>query len=281
MTRLHIIASALILSVSSLTTLSMAQELVVTGNYLKIAPGSVSAVPYQSTILPQTTVDVPTETSFQEINNSESSLLNITTVTLSGSDSNQFSFSVSSIGSILPGNHGTIGVIFTPTSLGTKNATVTILSNDPVHPSYTFVISGTCLASLSPKSDINPGSAGPIPLMKKSRKAEIFSLKWKLDITNAKAGESEDGTVFLYSSNFPFADDSDSINCRFLGAFPFKSIKGSTPTKTSHKKVNVKIKNLPGDANEFTYIIALAFTFNDFEDTFDNNALISEFDTDK
>ena len=263
----------------SLCSQAVAQKLVVAGNFLGIPSGALSPLPDRAALLPKTTVGVPTETSFQTINNSETTILTVTTITLSGSSN--FSFSVSSIGPILPGAHGTIGVVYTPTQAGDDNAIITVESNDPTQSNYTFAIMGNCLPSLLPKSDISPGFGGSTPLMKMNQKTGKFSFKWKLDVSNFKPGESGAGLAMIYSSSFPYVDFSDNVNCRYIGEVPFKSIKGSTATKISHKKINVKLKDLPTDANQFTYVIAVVLGANEFEDQYDNNALVSEFDTDK
>ena len=76
------------------------------------------------------------------IQNTGTSDLVITSAAISGADSGQFSITTSPVGTVTASNSTTIVVAFSPTSLGTKNATLTINSNDADEAAYDFALSG-------------------------------------------------------------------------------------------------------------------------------------------
>ncbi len=67
---------------------------------------------------------------------------------------------------LTPGNSRDFNIVFAPTSAGAKRATVTVTSNDPVTPAYSFDVSGTAtgigILEVSGPG-IVPGTFAPIP----------------------------------------------------------------------------------------------------------------------
>jgi hypothetical protein len=70
-------------------------------------------------------------------------LLGTPRVTISGDATSDFTVTLVPATTTTPGGTTTFKVSFDPQALGSRVATVTILSNDPIHPNFTFVIAGT------------------------------------------------------------------------------------------------------------------------------------------
>ncbi len=68
-------------------------------------------------------------------------------VTISGADASDFTVTSTPTSAITAGNTSSFTITFTPLAAGLRTATITIPSNDPDNPSYTFNIQGTGVAA--------------------------------------------------------------------------------------------------------------------------------------
>ncbi len=91
------------------------------------APGSLSA-PLTITIL--------------NVGDQDLRFLGARPVAVSGLGAKMFEIVPQPRGPIAPGSFASFGIVFAPTAAGTHDATVTILSNDPNAPGFTFYVSG-------------------------------------------------------------------------------------------------------------------------------------------
>lgn len=107
-----------------------------------------------------------TESTFT-IKNKGNDSLNISSIILSDGDIDQFSIDKTNTISTLSNNESTeFKVLFTPTTIGIKNATIKIVNNDPTLGEFTFKITGTGEISGNKMvikqvtTNISPGSLG-------------------------------------------------------------------------------------------------------------------------
>ncbi|MBW1297302.1 immunoglobulin-like domain-containing protein [Aquimarina litoralis] len=77
------------------------------------------------------------------IQNGGTSDLNISNITITGTDASDFVLNDMWPVTVLSGTSESIEISFTPQSAGVKNAIVTIISDDPTNGTYTFAIQGT------------------------------------------------------------------------------------------------------------------------------------------
>ena len=260
---------------------AMAQHLAVVGNATAIPSGFIAPEIINGTLFPLADLGSASQAAFDIVNLSDSALLNITTVTLSGPNSGEFVLDVAPVGSIQPWNRATLAINFFPTSVGNnKQATVNITSNDLNHPAFTFAIGATAVDAVLGKSDLSANLGTTEPVLTLNQKTDLFSLKWKLEIRNNEVAPSGKGTAFIYGTNYPgFVDLSDSANSVLLGSVPFKSVKGSQPGRPGSRKITAKLKKLPGDSNQFSQLVVIVLGANEFEDPYYNNSLAVDYKT--
>jgi hypothetical protein len=77
------------------------------------------------------------------IQNTGNEILNITAVNITGVNAADFSMTTAPASTVAAGGNTTFVVTFDPTTVGVKNATITITNNDASESSYDFAIQGT------------------------------------------------------------------------------------------------------------------------------------------
>ncbi|MCZ2083314.1 MAG: choice-of-anchor D domain-containing protein, partial [Flavobacteriales bacterium] len=119
------------------------RDIKVTGNGTSITNGSVTPLGLNNTLFAGLNLG-ESKTKLFEIKNLGGEPLTIGIITISGPEASSFSImNGPAVGTILNQNQiVTFDINFAPTTIGTKNATVTITSNDPNDSSYVFAISG-------------------------------------------------------------------------------------------------------------------------------------------
>jgi len=107
------------------------------------------------------TVDSSSSPQTFTVSNDGTANLVIGTVTLTGTNANQFSKQndLCSGQTIAPGSSKTLKVVFSPTSTGSKSATLNIPSNDPDQPTVTVSLSGSGV-SATPTPPASTSSVG-------------------------------------------------------------------------------------------------------------------------
>ncbi|NJM08411.1 choice-of-anchor D domain-containing protein [Candidatus Gracilibacteria bacterium] len=76
------------------------------------------------------------------IQNTGTAALLISSITIGGTDASQFQLSGSAPSSVAAGGSATVNVVFNPTSVGVKGATLNVNSNDPDSPATTVTLRG-------------------------------------------------------------------------------------------------------------------------------------------
>lgn len=133
------------LTISSNDPDSPATKMIVNGT----ATASPSRLSVSPVVLSFGNVDrTQSATLLLRLRNTGGSLLTVSSL---ADDSDQFSFSPAAPFSVAAGDSATVTVTFSPTSAGTKSGTLTIISNDPVSPSQSVILSGNGV-------DIPPGT---------------------------------------------------------------------------------------------------------------------------
>ncbi|MBI9040832.1 choice-of-anchor D domain-containing protein [Lutibacter sp.] len=102
------------------------------------------------------------------IQNSGTINLTVGTITISGVHASEFVVTAAPAASVAPSGSTTFSITFTPTALGTRNANVSFVTNDPDENPFNFDIAGTGTTGLVPEinlkglggNNINDGEAG-------------------------------------------------------------------------------------------------------------------------
>jgi hypothetical protein len=125
-------------------------EINVRGNGLSIADNSIYPQGTNWTAFP-VTLQGGSSTRIFTIENLGSTVLSLTGaspyIQITGANASQFSVSIIPSNAIVGGGSTTFQITFSPTSGGTKNATILIFSNDSDENPYNFNIRGTCQGS--------------------------------------------------------------------------------------------------------------------------------------
>jgi hypothetical protein len=120
-------------------------EIDVYGNGVMIPSGSTPASTLNDTQFGNVNITTGTSVQLFSVANSGNLNLTVSTITIMGADASDFSFTYSSA---LSATHtastaGTLTITFNPSTIGVKNALVTITNTDNNEGSYTFAIQGT------------------------------------------------------------------------------------------------------------------------------------------
>jgi aspartate 1-decarboxylase len=110
----------------------------VTGNAAAITNGSVTASTTNWTDFGSTN-----STRTFTINNTGAGILSIGTISFSGANASDFTVTSAPSNSVASGSSTTFVVTFNPATAGTRNATISIASNDTSNNPYVFAIKGT------------------------------------------------------------------------------------------------------------------------------------------
>jgi hypothetical protein len=139
---------------------SSPQILALTGNGLAPATPGLSVVPSSPIMLPSTTQGSTKPPVVVTVTSSGSATLNITGVTITGANAGDFALASNTCTGTLAVNATcTIGIAFTPTAVGMRQANLQVADNAPGSP-QTFALSGTGVASTptAPAVVISPAS---------------------------------------------------------------------------------------------------------------------------
>lgn len=118
-------------------------EIVVTGNGANISDGDNVPVAANFTDFGNQSICAGITTVTFIIQNSGADPLNISSVTISGADAGEFSIVTFPASTVLAGGNTTLEVSFNPSSVGLKNAVITINNDDGDEAVFDFAIQGT------------------------------------------------------------------------------------------------------------------------------------------
>lgn len=113
----------------------------VAGNNICIVTGDVTPATADNTDYGMVNMPNSSDHSFV-ITNNGGAVLTISSVAITGVDAAMFTVVTAPAASVLPGGTTTFVVRFTPSSIGIKNATVTINNNDANEAAYNFAVTG-------------------------------------------------------------------------------------------------------------------------------------------
>jgi len=182
-------------------------DLTVLGNSSEILPGEISLSLSNFTDFGPTTADgtVPLTRSYTFTNNTSATVdtTQPTPVTISGADASDFAVTTQPSTTINPRSSTTFDITFTPTAAGLRTATVTIATNNPHIPSYTFDIQGTALMATTEAGGLkvattNPGS-GPV-----SQNGDLLIMDYSGYLTDGTEFDSNTDPTFGHVNPFEF-----------------------------------------------------------------------------
>jgi Legume lectin domain len=135
------------------------QSLALAGNGLAPATPGVTFTPATLVTFPNTTINTTSPATTITITNSGNATLNITTATLSGTNAADFAAATNTCnGASLAANATcTVGVTFTPSAVGLRQATLQVADNAPASP-QSLTLNGTGTSANSSAVTITPAS---------------------------------------------------------------------------------------------------------------------------
>lgn len=139
---------------------SSPQILALSGNGLAPGTPGVTVVPSSPIMLPSTTQGATKPPVIVTVTNSGSATLNITGVTITGANASDFALASNTCtGAVAANATCTIGIAFTPSAVGMRQANLQLADNAPASP-QTFALSGTGVSSTptAPAVVISPTS---------------------------------------------------------------------------------------------------------------------------
>ena len=126
-------------------------EMSVSGNGVTISNGDTSPGLSDSTLFGNVDITTGAQLVTYTINNSGNASLTIGTISFSGAQASEFSVATSPAASVSTGSSTSFVVQFDPSSIGLRNATISIVNNDPDVSPYVFDIQGN---STSPSDGV-------------------------------------------------------------------------------------------------------------------------------
>lgn len=120
------------------------QEIDITGNAVSIVDGDITPSLADHTDFGNVDFGGSTRQRTYTILNIGTENLSLGATTITGADAADFAITTNPVSPVtLGGGSTTLGITFDPSSVGVKNATITVSSNDPDEGTYTFDIRGT------------------------------------------------------------------------------------------------------------------------------------------
>ncbi|MBT6554475.1 MAG: choice-of-anchor D domain-containing protein [Candidatus Marinimicrobia bacterium] len=117
-------------------------EMSVSGNSVTITTGDTSPGLTDSTMFGDVDITTGTQLVTYTISNSGNASLTIGTISFSGAQASEFSVTTPPAASVTTGNSTTFVVEFDPSSIGLRNATISIANNDPDVSPFVFDLQG-------------------------------------------------------------------------------------------------------------------------------------------
>ncbi|RZJ33192.1 MAG: choice-of-anchor D domain-containing protein, partial [Flavobacterium sp.] len=98
---------------------------------------------FTDTLFPGQSIATTSAAKIYTIQNLGNTVLNVGTITITGANPGDFAVSALPSATVAASGSTTFGVTFTPSAAGTRNATITVNSDDPDELTYVFYVSGT------------------------------------------------------------------------------------------------------------------------------------------
>jgi uncharacterized protein (TIGR01370 family) len=212
-------------------------------------------------------IDVGSSSSPQTftISNSGTADLIVSSVSITGSDSDQFTLQVGTCTTLTPtisaGGSCTVTVTFSPTSEGSKSATLQIASNDTDTSTLNVSLSGSGSTQTADLPDLTGTWSSMVYTCKETSSGTKCKIKGVLNIQNT-GNEAAGATVRFYLSNDSVYDGADS----FLSEVWSGNVK---PERSKNKKLKYKFPI--GETAGGKYVIALIDADNEVSEINENN----------
>jgi len=222
------------------------------------------------------TIDVGSSSSPRifTISNAGTAELIISTMSIAGSDSDQFALQTGTCTTFAPalssGESCTVSIIFSPTSEGLKSASLQITSNDPDTPTQDVSLSGTGGTQVADLPDLTGEWYSIAQTCKNTKKGMKCKVKGTLRITNTGTVNASSSVVRFYLSGNSTQDATDT---------ELKQVyTGTMKTgKTKSKKFSYKFST--GSSASCQSVIAVIDADNTVEEVSEtNNQAVYSFD---
>jgi endo-1,4-beta-D-glucanase Y len=188
--------------------------------------------------------------------------LTVGAISISGTDAASFSVT-QAVGSTVAGPTGTttFTVTFSPTTVGSKTATISIVNNDSDENPYTFTVTGTATAAPAPEINVRQNTTNllsgtgsyaftPSVAVGSSSSTVTFTIDnlgtAALNLTGTPRVQVT-GTDFVVNSTTTAATVGAGLTTTFTITF--------TPTSAGTKSATVSIANNDSDENPYTFTV--------------------------
>ena len=239
------------------------QSLALTGNGLAAATPGVTFTPATLVTFPNTTINTTSAATTITITNSGNATLNITTATLAGANAADFAAASNTCnGASLAANATcTVGVTFTPSAVGLRQATLQVADNAPASP-QSLTLNGTGTSVNASSVTITPAS------LSFTTTQGATSAPMTLTVTNSGTAPLHiTGVTFVGPDVAEFVNPASSCTAAIAPSASCTiavSFAPVSPMSASHKTETVVIAgdatNLPQSVTVTGTISASAFT---------------------
>jgi len=198
-------------------------------------------------------VQVTTSSAPQTFNVTNIGTANLTVgaVTITGANSDQFSKQIDNVSgqTITPGGWATLQVVFSPTSVGLKSATLNISSNDPDENPLLVALNGTGSVVAIPDIDVSPTSKdfGSVQVT-------TSSAPQTFNVTNIGTANLTVGAVTITGANSDqFSKQIDNVSGQTITPGGWATLQVVfSPTSVGLKSATLNITSNDPDENPFT-----------------------------
>jgi len=233
-----------------------AQSLQVYGGNLVIVADSFLTSPVDSTESPIIGVGSGHTFTFRTRNVANSGTLNVSNVTVTGPDAASFKMHGPINYLVGAGQTAFFNVSFYPMTMGDKTATVTVVSNDPSNPNYSFKIKGRALYNAPPLVNLEAGP-GSKAVMKLNKRTGNYDLTLTLNTFNLSPIPSRGGNLIIYSDSDYFLDGDGA---GFISNAPlFRRIRGGRLDENgfvinANRIIHARVKDISPDVAQKPYL---------------------------
>jgi len=235
-------------------------EIDITGNATSIINGSLSPSLLDSTDFGTTNVGVGFSKTFTIYNTSTTAPLSVGAISISGTNASDFTVTSNPSSEVAIESSTTFAITFTPSAIGLRTATISIVNNDTDENPYTFSIQGTAngaeidiqgnLTSII-NGDSTPATTdwtdfSTVALTRTFTILNIGNQNLSVDTVTITGTDASDFSIINYPSSIILPGQSTTLSVRFL------------PSAIGTKNATITISN--ADFNESSYTFSIKGT---------------------